>query len=121
MRPAGTRTLWVWRGLGLGLVLVLLSALVWLAGKAGELEARAWARTITRLESQARALPSPLRDELQAALVCVNLRHEAGLLDPRASGDFLREARSALADGALDAQEGQRLVLAARAACGARS
>lgn len=120
MKGGRVGALWVWRGLGLGLLVALLLLLVWLAGKAEGLRVRAWDKTMEQLDAAARMLPAPLRAELQAALVCVKLRREAGVLDTRESGGFLREARNALADGALDAQEGQRLVLAARAACGAK-
>lgn len=96
----------------------MFAALVWLAGRAERLEARAWEKTLGALEAQAGRLPRPLSDELRGALVCLRLRREAGLTDKKKGGAFLREARTSLADGVLDPGEASRLLGAARAACG---
>lgn len=119
MRRGRVGSLWAWRVLALGVLLVLSGMLVWLAGRAEELRDRAWDKALLGLETGAANLASPLREELQAALVCLKLRREAGLLDPGRSGAFLRETRNALSDERLDSEEAQRLVLAARALCGA--
>lgn len=110
--------LWLWRGFGAGLLLAMLLMLVWLSGEARKLEQRAWEKTMLQLESKAKTLPSPQREELQGALLCMKLQREAGLLPTSRGGAFMRQARKALADGTLDAEEGRMLVAAARAACG---
>lgn len=110
--------LWVWRGLGLALLLVLVVLLLGLAGKVRQLEGRAWDKTMGELEARARTLPSPLRDELLASLVCLKLQREGGLLNAQRSGAFMRAAREALTDGQLSPEEAHRVLEAARAACG---
>ncbi len=109
--------LWFWRGFGVTLLLTMLLLLQGLAGRARQLEQKAWDRTMQELESKAKALASPQREKLQGALLCVKLQREAGLLPASRGGRFLRQAREALADGKLDAEEGSVLVSAARAAC----
>lgn len=96
----------------------MLLLLFFLAGKARQLEQRAWEKTMLELESRVKALPSPQREELQGAVLCLKLQREAGLLPASRGGLFMRQARKALADGKLDADEGRMLVTAARAACG---
>lgn len=96
----------------------MLLVLFWLAGRARQLEQRAWDKTMLALESRAKNLSSPHREELLGALLCVKLQREAGLLPASRSGAFMRQARKALADGTLDVEEGHALVTAARAACG---
>lgn len=110
--------LWVWRGLGLVLLLVLVVLLLGLAGKVRQLEGRAWDKTLGELETRAKTLPSPLRDELLAFLVCLKLQREGGLLNAQRGGAFMKAARQALADGKLTPEEAHRVLEAASAACG---
>lgn len=96
----------------------MLLLLVGLAGRARQLERRAWDKTMLDLENKTRALSSPYREELLGALLCLKLEREAGLLSANRGGAFMKQAREALSDGKLDAEEGRILITAARAACG---
>ncbi|MFN3412956.1 MAG: hypothetical protein ACK42L_02720, partial [Thermoanaerobaculum sp.] len=99
MGALSDRRLWVWRALGVVLLSGLVVLLLGLAGKVRQLEGRAWDKTMGELKARAMTLPSPLREELLAAFVCLKLQREGGLLNARRSGAFMRAAREALSDG----------------------